>query len=329
MPRPLVVLLVLAALTGCAKKVDRFTVGRVVDRGMAVPDVPKVCALGASLAHPLAAASREARPPRKAMVIAELTSATCEQSLAWEAELDGLRAKRNLATLGEARAAEITDAKIREQRAHTAAARRFWRAFVQLEAEYGTIGDEKCPGIAKRDEIVYVTGLVAGMLAVLHDRAGGGDVNVPLDTIGKVSRGASCVDDAAWWHVPTALQAASWAIIPGSGPAGVDPWAKAEEAADAGDASGVRVARALEVLVAANAGRSDVLVPAIEAHAASLAATPQSEEWALLDEYARLVSIHQSDVLWMEAAGHRTPTFGTLPGTKTETTAPPDPFGEE
>jgi hypothetical protein len=315
----------LLATVGCAQKVDRFTIDRVVARGLAVPDVPKVCALGESLAHPLAATSSAKHPPREALVIAELTSATCEEEDAWSAELDGLRAKHNLLVLGDARANEITDARIREQRAHTAAATRFYRAFGQLEAKFGPVG-EACPKIAKKDEIVYVVGLVAGTLGLLHDRAGGGEVGVPIDTLGKVARGGQCLDDERWWHVPSALQAAAWEIIPGSQPTGVDPWERAKAAADAGDTSGVRIARALQVLVAANAGRTDVVDSGLRAHAASIAGTPQSADFALLDEYARLVDLHQSDVLWTEATGHRTPVFGTLPGDDKPAAPPPDPF---
>ena len=143
-----------------------------------------------------------------------------------------------------------------------------------------------------------------------------------------MSRAAACLDDERWWHVPSALQASAWSIIPGSGPAGVDPWTAADEAADKGDASGVRVARALQILVAANSGHTDIVERALKAHATSLSTVPQDPDWALLDEYARLVSLHQSDILWTDATGHRTETFGALPGDQTEAAPPPDPFGE-
>jgi len=80
------------------------------------------------------------------------------------------------------------------------------------------------------------------------------------------------------------------------------------------------------VLIAANAGREEIVEEGIRAHAASLQATPQAEDYALLDEYARLVTIHQSDRLWTESAGHRTPRLGDLPSDATPAPAP-DPFG--
>ena len=248
---------VILACSACAAQVDRFTVRRVVARGLRVPDVPKACALGSSLAHPLAALASEHRPPHQALVIAELTGATCGESAAWEAELAEARARRIFGALGDDRAAAMLDAKLTAQRAHAAAADRFWRAFGHLEAEYGTVG-EACPRLSDRDELVYVVGLVAGMLAVLNDKAGNSAVGVPLDVLAKVARGAACVPDDRWWHVPGALQAASWATIPGSAPAGADPWQLLADHASAGEQSGVRVARALQVLIAANVDRRDL-----------------------------------------------------------------------
>jgi hypothetical protein len=177
---------------------------------------------------------------------------------------------------------------------------------------------------------VYVVGLVAGALSLLHDKAGNNAVGVPTDTLGRVARGSKCVDSAKWWHVPHALEGVAWGIVPGSGPEGTDPWAHLEQAAAEGEASGVRVARALQVLVAGIAGRDEDLARGIRAFPAARDATPTDPDWALFDEYARLVVLHQSDVLWTAAKGHRTPTLGVLPGDD----APPadvppgeDPFG--
>jgi len=190
------------------------------------------------------------------------------------------------------------------------------------------VGGE-CPRIAKRDEIVYLVGLVAGELALLHDKVSGSKVGLPLDMPLKIGRSATCLSDERWWHVPQALRAAGWAIIPGSAPEGIDPWEMLEEAAVAGEASGVRVARALSVLLAANADDTARVEHGIKAHAESLLSTKQSEEWALLDEYARVVSMHESDLLWTTAAGYVTPNFGELPrAEEPEEPDVPDLFGE-
>ncbi|MBW1877556.1 MAG: hypothetical protein JRI25_03795 [Deltaproteobacteria bacterium] len=321
---------------GCAKTVDRYVTKRVFPHALAVPDVPKACALGASLVHPLAAVPKAGHPPHQTMVVAELTAALCEEGLAWEEELAAERARHNFRALGGERTPEIKDARLRAERAHLAAADRFFRSWQHIEPLYGPVG-EGCPKLrSERDELVYLIGLVAGTLALLNDRAGGGGVGVPLDTLGKVARGAECLDNAKWWHTPGTLRAAAWAIIPGLGPEGVEPFAALEEEASAGEASGVRVARALSVLVYANADQRPMVEQGIRAHAASLSNTVQHPDWALLDEYARLVTLHESDLIWTGDEGHRTPVFGALPRGEPEDLVPPpnpfedaNPFGSE
>lgn len=230
--------------------------------------------------------------------------------------------------LGEARAAEITDARARATRAHARAGARFDQSFRQLEAHFGPLGGE-CPKIREKDEFVFLFGLVAGTLALLHDKAGGNATGVPLDRLNVVARATTCLDDARWWHAPAALRAGAWATIPGSGPSDADPWKLLDEAAASGEASGVRVARGIQVLLAANAGRADVVEAALRAHAASAAATARNPDWALLDVYAHEVSLHQSDLVWTAAAGHRTETFGKLPSDAVPVPLDtgPDPFG--
>lgn len=326
--RPAILLLpasVLLLNVGCASKIDRFTLDRVIPTAAKVGDTGEVCALGTALVHPLGSVSHN--PPDRALTIADGVAAVCDQSVAWEAELDAARVKHNGAALGEGRTADTVDAQLAARRAHARTAARFERSFDHLEAEYGTVGAAECPKIAEKDEFAYLFGLVAGTLALLHDSASGGVNEVPRDRLAAIARGAGCLDDAAWWQVPSALSGAAWATVPGTGPAGNDPWKQMEDAATAGETSGVRVARAIQVLIAANAGRTDVLESALAKHAASLAATPTNPDWALLDTYATEVSLHQSDLLWTEARGHRTETFGQLPGDEAPPAEPgPDPF---
>ena len=314
----------LAATTGCAAKIDRFTIDRVVAVGTDVPDTGKVCHLGAALAHPLASLSRKA--PHKALVIAELVSALCDEGVANEAELDMDRAKANLSALGAERADEITDARIRSERAHAQAAARFERSWQHLVAAYGEIGGEECPRIKEKDEVAYLLGLIGGTLALIHDKRGGTTLDIPLDRLLVVARGTECLDDERWWHAPLALRAGAWATIPGSGPEGVDPWELLDEAAQKGEGSGVRVGRAMQALIAGNSGRGEIVQEAIRAHAASMEATPTDADWALLDRYAFEVSRHESDRIWVDAEGHRTETFGELPSDEKEAPVVPDLF---
>ncbi len=291
-------------------------------------DTGTACALGAALVHPIDALSKGRS--ELALAVAEGTGALCAEEDAWEADLEALRARGGHSGSEEARAAAITDATLRAERHHAVAAARFDRAFGAIEGEWGTVGDG-CPQIAERDEFVYLFGLVCGTLALLHDRASGGVHDVPLDRLGAVARGSICIDDAMWWSAPAALRAGAWATVPGLGPTGSDPWAELETAALTGDPTGVRVARAIQILIAANAGRNDVLEPALAAHAASRDAVPSEPDWALLDEYAYRIALQESDRVWSLATGHRTERFGSWPGSADAAPEPlgPDPFAPD
>jgi hypothetical protein len=316
-------------LTACAGKVDRFGVDRVLERGLRVPDLGMVCTMGEALVHPLSAITSSRNPAHKVLLISETIAGTCTQQNAWEAETQALSVRQNLGALGAQRTNLLRDLKIQETRAHAATAQRFYRGYKHFEAEYGPIG-EACPRIRKDDEAVYLIGLISGVLALMHDKAAGNPMGVPTSTLLAVGRASRCLDSETWWHVPKALEAASFALIPGGEPAGFDAWAELQAAAEAGESSGVRVARAFSILFFANADRDDDVQQGIKAHAQSLKDTKQSTQWALLDEYARLVSLHESDLLWTRSKGYRTPQFGELPAAAApvESTTP-DVFEED
>jgi hypothetical protein len=107
-----------------------------------------------------------------------------------------------------------------------------------------------------------------------------------------------------------------WTSVPGTAPAGADPWQAFREAAHAGDAAGVRLASALRAQRAAAVGRLDELQAAIRAHAESLRRHASAPRWRLLDQLATRLILHESDRLWTQAEGHRTPygELGSLPG---------------
>ena len=66
--RPVIVS-ALAVLTGCAAKVDRIVIDRVVERALRLPDVDQACAIGESMNSPLASVTSDKRPPRQALLI--------------------------------------------------------------------------------------------------------------------------------------------------------------------------------------------------------------------------------------------------------------------
>ncbi len=321
-------MLVLLSLLACITphKVDQIVVERVIDRGVTVDDVDMVCELGASLRHVIAAATSKEKPAHQSLVIAETAAALCVEPDAWEAELDVIRA------LSRGDTAEAKDARIRAARAHTDAARRFHRAWGHVEPAFGVEIGTECPKLHEEDELVWALGLFSGVVGLLHDRKGGGEVGVPMDTLARVSRAASCLDDEGWWSLPSALESSAGAVIPGGGPEGVDPWVQLETAAQASDESGVRLARALAVLLAANAGDEERVSAWLSAHAAAEERVPTHPDWGLFDAYAHAISLHEADLIWTREEGHRAPGL-KLPGVGE---APPtedlfgenDPFGE-
>ena len=146
-----------------------MTLDRVVDRGTDWSDTGKVCALGSALVHPLGSLTKN--EPHRALIIAEGTSALCAEEAAWEAELGAARVKRNASALGEGRAPEITDARVRAERAHTVAAARFEAAFQQAQEAFGPIGAGDCPHVGRRDEFYPVTQAFAALPVLQIERA--------------------------------------------------------------------------------------------------------------------------------------------------------------
>jgi hypothetical protein len=286
-----------------------FTVDHATPYLMESDDADMACKTGAAMGAFVASFGRVTDPPDKAALGTLLSAATCAEADGWEAELRGLRALR------DGRSAEGNDARIAEKRAHELAAKRYYGSYRRLVAAYGEPG-EKCPEFEeKSDELLYMVGLLAGVNAVQHDRQAAGAADVPLDVPRKVERGATCLDDARWFGVPSAIRAAVWLSVPGATPEGTDPWAVLAKAAETGDAKGMRLARAIQVQSALAQGRDDLVKQGLAAHAASLAQQPAEAHYRLLDRNAWLLNLHVSDIVWTREAGHRTPygSFGQLP----------------
>ncbi|MEC7984840.1 MAG: hypothetical protein VX278_06735 [Myxococcota bacterium] len=305
---------------GCASHINDFALDRIVPVGMSQGDLGKACSLGEGLNHPLNSVTQ--KTPNKAMVIADVTAGLCDDVLAMEQDLNAAKSKF------QENIPNVMDARIAAQRLHTQAARRYYSAYQYTEKAYGEIG-EGCPKLRQKDEIIYLVGLVAGTLSVLHSRNGGNDAQVPDGILPKIARGAACLDNDEWWYTPQALQSAVWAFVPGSGPADVDAWKHLREAGEKGEPSGYRVAWGIHNLIAYNSGKDDFLREGVIAHGASIQNKPVGGDWALLDEYVMWVSRHQSDLVWISKKGHRTPEFGAWPASpKQEEPEEEDPFSE-
>jgi hypothetical protein len=304
----------LNAMTG--NMMGDYSVKHVVPHVFETGDVDMACKVGVAMGPFLLSFGRVTAPPDRSGIATMLSAGMCAEADAREAELDQLRA------LKAGRPAEAQDARVREHRAHEVAAARYQHAFQHFVRVFGEPGGE-CRMIAKADGLLYLLGLTSGLLAVVHDRAAGGALGVPLDLPRKVATGAACLDDGHFWGVPRALQAAVWASVPGTAPAGVsDPFVVLRQSARAGQEKGLRLAGALLALAAATAGRTDDLHAAIREHAASVRTRPALAAYRTLDRYATMLVEHESDKLWTQATGHRTPvgSFGTFPEDETRPT---------
>jgi hypothetical protein len=92
------------------------------------------------------------------------------------------------------------------------------------------------------------------------------------------------------------------------------------------------VAWGIAALLANNAGKEELLEKVLIAHGESLGSVDQNEEWAFFDEFAFEVSLQQSDMIWIQEMGYRTPEFGELPNEEIEDLTPDDgedPFGSD
>jgi len=301
----------LAAIAACSpsKMIDKATLKTVLPGMMPAPDVAMVCQAGTALG-PLAAALDPDNAPDRALVLTMMSAGMCADLAVWDAELERLRAPH------EGRGAAAEDLLERESRMHAVAASRYYAAWQSLEAAFGPVGDG-CPDLnSKRNEdTLYLLGLSSGVLAMIHDRAAMGVAGVPTDIPPRVARAAGCLDDETFWAVPSALEGALTASIPGPNQAAGLEMLNA--AADRGAATGVRLAQAFQAQTLSTLGMEDALRAAIEAHGASLSEVPADPQWRLLDAFASRLILHESDRIWMSEEGKRTPIgmVGTFPGT--------------
>ncbi len=314
MRRLLGLALLIAVGTGCGGIIGKDTNFHAAPRMMREGDVGTACASGEALGGTLEGFAKGKNETAKALVSVRQSSAMCLDEPVWEADLAYLRAFQK----GDVPAAK--DALAVAQRKHAVAAQRNHTVWKWLVQAYGVPGpDEACPklraGHDHMDELIYLLGLSSGVTAVLHDNASGGMAGVPMDIPAAVVRGAACLDNERWWGAPAAMQSSVLALMPDAPGVEKDPWLVLDESFAKGAASGVRLASAFRAQTASALDRTEIVRRAITEHAESLAAKPADPAWLLLDRYATLIVQQESDRIWTQLTGHRTPTgaLGTFP----------------
>ena len=297
-----------------------YTQEHVTPYLLATADLDLACRTGAAFGHFLGSFEQVTDRPDRAALMAMLSAAMCAEAAAQEADLQYAKEVR------AGRASDAQDAKRRGERWHLVAATRFAEALRRAENAFGPIGG-KCPELEGRDELFYLLGLSSGLTALLHDRAAGGAAGVSMAIPRKVERATKCLKNERWWGLPKAMAAMVWLTVPGSGPTGVDPKTVLADSVKIGDAAGVRLARAMQVMAMAGSGDDKGLRAAIASHGKALKAKPSSREYRLLDTYATSLTRFQADLIWMNEKGHRGPTarLGELPAKA----APEDTKGDD
>ncbi len=282
-------------------------------------DVGMACAMGAAMTGFVASFERVSDRPNLPVLVSYVGAGMCAEETAQQAELRGARAIRS------GNGIEATDARLAGERAHRDTATRFYRAFQRAEAVWPTLGDGTCPELEADEGVFFLLGLSSGMMAVMHDRSARGTARVPTSIPVRVARATACLSDSAWWGVPSALAAAVWMTVPGSGPKDKDPIVVLDAATKTGDAVGMRLARALQIVALGGAGENAKMREAIAAHGDALKTTPAPAKWQLLDAYAMTLTRHAADLIWTKEMGYRGPTddFSALPS-KPEAPNPED-----
>lgn len=308
--RALIVAAVLIALTGCSS-IYRTTGWFAYDfsESYAMPYVMKTddtqmgCAMSEAMTPMLLSFSELTWSPDRLATTMYMQSGACAEAEANEEGLTYLRAYKSQ-NIGEAK-----DARIRQKRLFALAAQRQYKGYQHLVAEFGEPG-ETCPDMDEDEEFFWMLGLVSGLQAVMSDVRGQGEVGVPKDIAMKSVRGSQCLNAKRWWGVPKAMQAAVWTMMPDNAPDGVDPWQELADASEMAGESGVRLAQAVEVVIADGSGNEERLRDAIRRHAQSVKTKSPNDQYRMLDIVATQQVLAVSDRLWTEATGSRTPIGG-------------------
>ena len=308
--RALLVAAILITMTGCSS-IYRTTGWFAYDysESYAMPYVMKTddtdmgCAMSEAMTPMLLSFSELTWSPDRLATTMYMQAGACAEAKANEEGLTYLRAYK------AQNIAEAKDARIRQKRLFALAANRQYKGYKHLVSEFGEPG-ETCPDMDEDEEFFWMLGLVSGLQAVMSDVRGQGEVGVPKDIAMKSVRGSQCLDAKRWWGVPKAMQAAVWTMMPENAPEGVDPWQELVVASEMGGEVGVRLAQAMEVVVADGSGNQERLRDAIRRHAQSIKTTSPSKDYQMLDTVATQQILAVSDRLWMEATGSRTPIGG-------------------
>ena len=276
-------------------------------------DPDMACTLGTSLNPFVYSFSRVTDEPLRTGSLLMLLSGNCSEEQAWEAQLRSLRAEQ------QGNVKEAQDARTEAKRLYGLTAQRRLVSYQRAMQAYDydpNDPDQGCPYFdSDQDELAFLLGNLTGLQAVMNDAASGVQAGVPRDIAAHAEKAARCLSNRKWAGLPDAIRAAVWLLIPDTKPAGSKgPWETLAEGRRLGIEKGMRAANALEIVVAENMGREDVLAASLQAFADSEAKFKVWKDYQLVDKVARNTALAVSDRYWTQHYGERTPAlkFGQL-----------------
>ncbi|MCK7547759.1 hypothetical protein ACFQGA_03520 [Marinobacter koreensis] len=279
-----------------------FSRNHTVPYLMQSDDVAMGCSMSKATAPLLMSFGRVTTEPDQLAVMLYLSSGGCAEEQAREYGLE------SLAAMNAMNAGEAQDAMIREKRAYSVAAKRYFSAWKHHKAYYGDVGSGECPDFDDdMDEFIYMAGLLSGLQALNAQIQSTSSIGVPTNIGSIVARATGCLSNEKWWGAPMALRATVWAMIPGSKPQGEDAFERLAIADKQGEEAGVRLPHVFHAIAALNKGDMAMVKDVIREHAQSLDEDEPNPDWRFVDAMANNMIVAISDQLWMENTGHRTP----------------------
>ncbi len=275
----------------------------VVPELLTSDDLVAGCTGAEALGSMVDSIGRITEEPWELQVLLGLGAGGCEEERAFQAELEYLRFIR-------AQNPDMAqDALIRQKTHHFKAAKRYykgWEALIEFNDGYEIGG--ACPDLEQEfDQLVWMAGLINGLLALNHDILSGVGTGVPKNIAAQAERAAGCLDNRQWFGVPLALKAAIWSLLPGALPDGEDAWERLEQADQIGENAHIRLAHVFHVIAAYSKGDMERVRTVIKRHAEHVTNSKPNAQYRLLDVAATEAITRISDKMWTEAMGHRTP----------------------
>ncbi len=307
---------------GTGNGIKRYTATQVVPYVAATTDIHQACQMATAMTPVLFSFERVGTRLDDSRILLSMLSGHCASQQAWNAQLN------YSAALKQQQQAAAQDARIVEKRALVLAAQRYWlgyqakRQFFQQEgapsqANSGSHPSKSmlrpaasesgvCPqNFDQSHQMLWLVGMVDGLLAVMSDSLAERAANIPLSAIGQIADDAQCLQDAQWWGMASAIPAMVAALKNGD----AAPYLPAlRQSSGLGFAQGVRLASVLEANIYVTQGNDAALKEAIRRFAGD-AKQPfkVKSQYALFDAAATEHVQAMSDQLWMQATGHRTP----------------------